>query len=75
MLLPDEIARCRAILEHTHIDWATLGYDAHTLDELVEFLLRIIQSMVIAPPKAPRSSTELRAYLRRSIGPALSAPE
>jgi hypothetical protein len=75
MLLPDEIARCRAILEHTHIDWATLGYDAHTLDELVEFLLRIIQSMVIAPPEPPRSSTELRAYLRRWIGPALSAPE
>jgi hypothetical protein len=22
MLLPDEIARCRAILQHTHIDWA-----------------------------------------------------
>ena len=25
MLAPDEIARCRAILQHTHIDWAALG--------------------------------------------------
>jgi AcrR family transcriptional regulator len=74
MLLPDEIARCRTILEHTHIDWAALGYDEQTLDELVEFLLRIIQSMVIAPPEPRRSSAELRAYLRRWIGPALSAP-
>jgi AcrR family transcriptional regulator len=73
MLTPNEIARSRAILQHTHIDWATLGYDEHTLDELVEFLLRIIQSMVIAPPEPPRSSAELRAYLRRWIGPALSA--
>jgi hypothetical protein len=69
MLLPDEIARCRAILQHTHIDWAALGYNEDTLDELVEFLLRIIQSMVIAPPEPPRSGIELRAYLRRWIGP------
>jgi AcrR family transcriptional regulator len=27
MLAPSEIARCRAILQHTHIDWAALGYD------------------------------------------------
>jgi hypothetical protein len=57
MLAPAEVARCRAILRQTHIDWPALGYDDHTIDELVEFLLRIIQSMVIAPP-------ELRTYLR-----------
>ena len=74
MLLRDEIARCRAILQHTHIDWAALGYNEDTLDELVEFLLHIIQSMVIAPPEPPRSGIELRAYLRRWIGPALSPP-
>ena len=56
MLPPDAIARCRAILQHTHIDWAALGYDEQTIDELVEFLLRIIQSMVVAPPDPPRSS-------------------
>jgi AcrR family transcriptional regulator len=72
MLSPDEIARCRAILHHAQIDWAKLGFDDHTIDELVEFLLRIIQSMVIAPPDPPRSGSELRAYLHRWIGPALA---
>lgn len=72
MLAPAAVARCRAILQHTHIDWAALGYDDHTIDELVEFLLRIIQSMVIAPPEPPRSPAQLRTYLRRWIGPALS---
>ena len=72
MLAPSEIARCRAILHQTHIKWADLGYDDRTIDELVELLLRIIQSMVIAPPDPPRSSAELRAYLHRWIGPALT---
>ena len=72
MLTSTEIARCRAILQRTQIDWAALGYDDHTVDELVEFLLRIIQSMVVAPPDPPRSSADLRAYLRRWIGPALA---
>ena len=72
MLLPDQIARCRVILQHTHIDWSTLGYDDKAIDELVEFLLRMIQSMVIAPPEPPRSSAELRAYLRRWVGPAVN---
>jgi AcrR family transcriptional regulator len=72
MLTQVEIARCRAILQHTHIDWAALDYDDHAIDELVEFLLRIIQSMVIAPPEPPRSGAELRTYLRRWIGPALA---
>ena len=67
------IARCRAILHHAQIDWNVLGFDEHTIDELVEFLLRIIQSMVIAPSEPPRSGVELRAYLHRWIGPALSS--
>jgi AcrR family transcriptional regulator len=72
MLGPSVITRCRTILQHTHIKWEDLGYDAHTIDELVEFLLRTIQSMVVAPPEPPRSSAELRAYLHRWVGPALT---
>jgi hypothetical protein len=65
MLTPNAIERCRTILQHTHIKWAALGYEDAVIDELVEFLLRMIQSMVIAPPDPPRSSGELRAYLHR----------
>lgn len=72
MLLPDEIARCRAMLQHTHIDWAAMGYTDDTLDELIEFLLRIIQSMVVAPREPARTPAELRAFLRRWITPALT---
>ena len=72
MLTPDVIKRCRAILHHAQIDWNQLGFDDRTIDELIEFLLRVIQSMVIAPPDPPRSSAELRAYLHRWIGPALA---
>lgn len=71
MLVPDEIARSRAILTRTHIDWAAMGYGDDTLDELVEFLLRIIQSMVVAPREPARSPDELRAFLRRWLAPAI----
>jgi AcrR family transcriptional regulator len=73
MLAPATIARCRVILQHANVDWPALGYDDDTIDELVEFLLRIIQSMVIAPPVPPRTGPELRAYLHRWIGPAVNA--
>jgi AcrR family transcriptional regulator len=72
MLAPNAIERCRTILQHTHIKWADLGYGDAVIDELVEFLLRMIQSMVIAPPEPPRSSGELRAFLHRWVGPALT---
>jgi AcrR family transcriptional regulator len=72
MLAAPVIARCRVVLRHTHIDWAASGFDDRKLDDLVEFLLRIIQSMVIVPPDPPRSSAELRAYLHTWIGPALA---
>ena len=75
MLTPDVIGRCRTILHHAQIDWKQLGFDEGTIDELIEFLLRIIQSMVIAPPDPPRSSAQLRAYLHRWLGPALSHSE
>ena len=73
LLQPVVIARCRVILQHTRIDWTALGYSENDIDELVEFLLRIIQSMVIAPADPPRTGPQLRAYLRRWIGPALNS--
>lgn len=72
MLTAGVIARCRTMLRHTHIDWAAMGYDDDMLDELVEFLLRNIQSMIVAPTDPPRTGARLRAYLRRWIGPALN---
>jgi AcrR family transcriptional regulator len=72
MLTADVIARCRAILHHARIDWDQLGFDDRMIDELIELLLRMIQSMVVAPADPPRDGPELRAYLHRWIGPALA---
>ena len=72
ILAPSEINRCREFLQLAQIDWTAMGYDDQTFDELAEFILRIIQSMVVAPSDPPRSGADLRAYLRRWIGPAFS---
>lgn len=49
-----------------------MNYSNADIDELVEFLLRIIQSMVIAPAELPRDGRALRAFLHRWVGPALT---
>jgi AcrR family transcriptional regulator len=74
MVVGESIARSRVLLEHTAIDWAALGYRGTDFDDLVEYLLRIIQSMVLVPPDPPRSATELRAVLRHWIGPVVMTP-
>ncbi|MDY6995519.1 MAG: TetR/AcrR family transcriptional regulator [Actinomycetota bacterium] len=74
MLAPEVIVRCRTMLRHSRIDWTELGYHRDSeLDGLVEFLLRIIQSMVIAPVEPARDGAALRQFLHRWVGPALSA--
>jgi AcrR family transcriptional regulator len=72
MLTPATIERCRGLLDASAFDWYAAGIPEESIDELVELLLRIIQSMVVAPPETPRSPGELRAFLRRWIGPALT---
>jgi AcrR family transcriptional regulator len=74
MVLGESITRSRVLLEHTQIDWAALGYRAKDFDDLVEYLLRIIQSMVLVPPDPPRSATKLRTVLRHWIGPVVTTP-
>jgi AcrR family transcriptional regulator len=73
MVMPAAVARSRTMLEHTRIDWESLGFVGSRFDDLVEFLLRIIQSMVIAPADPPRTGSALRAYLRQWIGPVVGA--
>lgn len=61
-----------SMLRRFDVDWSELGFTDADLDELAEHLLRIIQSFVIDPGRPPRTGVELRAYLRRWIGRALS---
>jgi AcrR family transcriptional regulator len=56
------------------VDWAGLGFTDAGLDELAEHLLRIIQSFVIDPGRPPRQGADLRRYLRRWVGAAITGP-
>ncbi len=62
----------RDLAARSNVDWAGRGYRARDLDELIELMLRVLQSMVISPPEPPRSQRALRAYLRRWVAPALT---
>ena len=71
---PEAMAFGRGMLARMDVDWAASGYDDADLDELVEFSLRQVQSLVFDPP-ADRTGTKLRAFLRRWVAPAVRAPE
>ncbi|GAB3208257.1 TetR/AcrR family transcriptional regulator [Nocardia tengchongensis] len=55
------------------VDWRHYGYDDRSLRELVEYLLRTMQSFFISPGNPPRDDAELRRYLRRWMGSAIIA--
>lgn len=55
------------------VDWENYGYDDASLHELVEYVLRTMQSFFISPGNPPRSDDELRRYLRRWMGAAIMA--
>ena len=64
----------RSLLARTSIAWEDLGYDDAELDELVEVMLRLIQSHAVtpfSPSGAARSPEQLRAFLRRWFGPTV----
>lgn len=63
----------RSILGRFNIDWTAAGFDDAGFDELVEFMLRTLQSLILDPGGPHRQGDELRAYLRRWIAPAVHA--
>lgn len=63
----------RSMLARFDVDWAAFGYDETARDELLEFVLRTIQSFVADPGDPGRDGPELRRYLRRWVGAAVAA--
>jgi AcrR family transcriptional regulator len=59
------------LLESTSIDWTRTRLASNTFDELIEWALRAVQSFLSDPGDPPRAPEELRAYLRRWLGPAI----
>src|SRR5262245_47280220 len=69
---PEAMAFGRSMVARMSVDWAASGYGAEELNELVEFGLRVLQSLVLDPPRR-RSGVALRAYLHRWVAPAVRA--
>lgn len=63
----------KSILCRFDIDWAAAGFHGELLDQLVEFMLRTLQSFIVDPGGPARRSAGLRAYLRDWVAPAVSA--
>ncbi|MGA8847027.1 MAG: TetR/AcrR family transcriptional regulator [Nocardioides sp.] len=55
------------------VDWVSGGVTDEDLDGLAELMLRLIGSLMQHPSAAPRPTNELRGFLRRWLGPALTA--
>ena len=73
MTAPDAIALGRSWLSGFPLDWTAVGFDAAAQRELVEHLLRTLQSLVIDPGHPERSPKQLRAYLNSWVAPAVRA--
>ncbi|WP_029106186.1 TetR/AcrR family transcriptional regulator [Mycobacterium sp. URHD0025] len=63
----------KSILRRFDIDWAAVGFDDEVFDQLVEFMLRTLQSFIIDPGGPSRHDSGLRTYLRAWVAPAISA--
>ncbi|MBV8788757.1 MAG: TetR/AcrR family transcriptional regulator [Mycobacterium sp.] len=63
----------RSILQRFDIDWAAAGFTGEKLDELVEVMLRMLQSLIVDPGRPARAGTRLRSFLEDWIAPSVRA--
>lgn len=63
----------RSILQRFDIDWSAAGFAERQLDELVEIMLRTLQSLIVDPGRPPRTGRELRRFLEDWIAPSVRA--
>ncbi|MEZ0341593.1 TetR/AcrR family transcriptional regulator [Mycobacterium sp. pV006] len=61
------------ILAGLDVDWETLGFDDAAIDDLVEYMLRMLQSFMVDPGSPPRVGAALRVYVRRWLGPVIAS--
>lgn len=63
----------RTILRRFDVDWAAAGFADRRLDELVEVMLRMLQSLIVDPGRPARTGPELRRFLTDWIAPSVRA--
>jgi AcrR family transcriptional regulator len=62
----------RSMLQRFDVDWTATGFTDNKLDELVEVMLRMLQSLIVDPGRPSRHGSELRRFLREWIGPSVA---
>ncbi|WP_372727385.1 TetR/AcrR family transcriptional regulator [Nocardioides sp.] len=60
------------VLRDLAIDWESVGVRDEELDSLAEITMRLMLSLLLDPSATPRSADDLRAFVGRWLGPALS---
>ncbi len=53
------------------VDWAGFGFDGDDVADFAEVLLRLFLSLLQYPSTPPRDQEEMKAFIRRWVGPAL----
>lgn len=61
------------IFSSLDVDWKALGFDDEGIDDLVEYMLRMLQSFMVDPGPSQRTGAALRDYVRRWLGPVVIA--
>ena len=62
----------RAILGSLGVDWQQAGWDDDDLDRLVEFMLRMLISLIVDPGDRAQTREALRNFLDRWVAPAVA---
>ncbi|WP_182358506.1 TetR/AcrR family transcriptional regulator [Tomitella gaofuii] len=70
---PEAIAFGMTMIRRFDVDWEAHGYDEAALRELVEFVLRTMQSFFLSPADPAWGRAVLRRYLDRWMGTAIAA--
>ncbi len=67
------IAFGRSMLQRFDVEWAAAGYTDDRLNELVEVMLRTLQSLIVDPGRPARTGAKLRVFLEDWIAPSVRA--
>ncbi|MFW0787497.1 TetR/AcrR family transcriptional regulator [Gordonia sp. CPCC 206044] len=62
-----------SMVERMDVAWSATGYGPAEIDDVIEFVLRTLQSMILDPGTPPRSGDDLRRFLDRWAGAAIRA--
>lgn len=61
----------RSILQRFQIDWSAAGFADDTFNDLVEVMLRTLQSLIVDPGRPARTGAALRDFLGWWLAPAV----